>query len=274
MTTDIATNKDLVKAKLEGVSLPKWPQMLVWGTPVNAAQAAEIILRTDPFLTTVNKYSGGNNQKWNQWAREELGLSLVNKFLAEHLEMTIGEQIGFESAVQQHINEAVGVVLTEYVGNDWASCAFIYGPHGWLHPDGTIGYIDNVGKWPEAEAVYNDWVLLAKAFPYLELHATLMSEEASEHDTSYPLVTFIVANGQVHVAQEAFAPADAFMPVRKIKSINASDFFCGREQGLPDSAIKEYGKILKPIVQKAVEIASESYRATNEMTAQGKLPAP
>lgn len=34
-------------------SLPKWPQMIVTGTPVSEMQALEIIRRTDVFFVTI-----------------------------------------------------------------------------------------------------------------------------------------------------------------------------------------------------------------------------
>ena len=92
--------------------------------------------------------------------------------------------------------EAWGVVPTNYVHNDWISCAFVGGPHGWCHPDGTIGFCNNIGKWPSIEEVYSDWKQLAEIFPYIEVEATLMNGEECEDGTK-PVVSFLIRNGKV-----------------------------------------------------------------------------
>ena len=89
-------------------------------------------------------------------------------------------------------------IETEYVWNNWVSSCFIGGPHGWCHPDGTIGYSTNVGKWPEVSDVYDDWTKLAEAFPFLEVEATLMSGEDCEIFTE-PVVSMLIRNGTVEL---------------------------------------------------------------------------
>jgi len=89
-------------------------------------------------------------------------------------------------------------VKTTYVFNDWISSCFVGGPHGWCHPDGKISFADNVGKWPAAEEVYNDWVLLSKEFPFLEAEVTLMDSEAGELNIK-PVVSMLIRNGTVEL---------------------------------------------------------------------------
>lgn len=151
---------------------------------------------------------------------------------------------------QDKIREALGFITTEYVSNSWASCAFIYGPHGWCSPDGTILYVDNVGKWPSVQDVFNDFVILAKAFPYVALTATLMNGEECEEGI-LPVITFVVENGSVRLTDEheSFHYATKGTPDRSIDHAISQLGFFGREQGLPDEWIIEYGQKITPIIE-------------------------
>lgn len=181
MSTISAQIKDLAVG-----SIGKWPQMLVTGADVTIEQAKDIILRTDRFLVSPSRYSGGNNHKFNQLYREQSGLSSLSG--------DDGIPVDHERLAELH--KVLGVVATEYVTNDWASCSFIGGPHGWCSPQGKISFADNIGKYPSLEEVYEDWCAIATAFPYLDLHVTLMDGESCESDTS-PVINFRVINGTV-----------------------------------------------------------------------------
>ena len=162
-------------------SLPKWPQMRVIGKPVTVEQAKEIIFRTDSFLTESSQYAGGNNHRFNEEYRKESGLASL-------------DQSDWDA--DSTIREKLGVLSTNYVSNSWTSCAFIYGAHGWCHPNGNIFYEDNVGKWPSYEELLADWTALAEAFPFLDLHAMFMSGEGCEDSTEF-VFGLRVLNGRV-----------------------------------------------------------------------------
>lgn len=187
--------------KLEQVCLTKWPQMLVWGQSVSAEQAQDIIFRTDCFFTDTYALSGGNNHHWNEWAWKQLGLSDIQS-VAERLPE--GQKWIFLEAASEHFKKLSGHVECSYVSNRWASCSYIYGPHGWVHPNGAIGYVDNIGKWPSAPEVYADWKALAAAFPFLNLTATLMSGERDEE--TQPVVSFRVTAGEATVLPTPAVP--------------------------------------------------------------------
>lgn len=219
---------------LESMYLPKWPQMFVWGTAVTTEQAKDIILRTDGFLSCVMPYCGGNNKRWNSWARDILGL-------AQHA--AVDTDWTFQSQLENALREELGYVDTEYVRNSWASCAFIYGPHGWVHPNGKIWYADNIGKDPCAREVFEEWQALAKAFPYLDLTVTLMSGEGCEDD-SEPVVSFRAKEGAVSVMDAALLPPNDAVP--EPRDMNSAMLAIARgdsrrELGLPDEQIVEYG---------------------------------
>lgn len=208
-------------------SLPKWPQMIVTGKTVTIEQAKDIIFKTDDFLTSNFKFSGGNNREFNDWYRNISGLSQLDDM---------------DWKVSTAIREAVGHIETEYVNNSWASCAFIFGPHGWCHPSGKIEFSDNVGKWPTINDILDEWTRLAEAFPYIDLNVTLMDGEDSE-DESNPVVNIKVKDGIAEL-QEPDLEVHKNYSERNINEA-VIGFAMGRsEQGLPTSWIIEYaGKV-------------------------------
>ena len=156
-------------------SLPKWPQMIVTGKTLDEEQALEIIRRTDRFFACPI----GNN----------------HDFVEEAKKIVRYPDGGYDDVIKWE--KRWGYIPLGYVENDWISSAFIYGANGWCHPDGTIGFALNIGKWPEVWEVLEDWKRLAQAFPFLEVEATLMSNE--HHCPSEPVVSFLVRNGTVEL---------------------------------------------------------------------------
>lgn len=226
--------------------LPKWPKMYVTGNPVTIAQAKEIIRRTDTFFT--HGYSG-NNHEYNRWVRKRLKMPMdwldLPSGLSQEERIKQSRKLQTE---QTKFRKRWNVLSTNYVHNSWISCAFIGGPHGWCHPDGTIGFEDNVGKWPAPITVYEDWKLLAKEFPFVDVGVTLFSAENIEPDC-LPVVSFSVKNGRVAVVDPATNNVHASHPKgfrRAGAAGNAMLVFMGgfgstsREQGLPDSWIEEW----------------------------------
>lgn len=181
----------MTQEELLNKGLPKWPQMIVTGKSVTSDQALDIIFRTDSFLTDCDEWSGGNAKNFNNWYRDISGL---NNFRIENG----GDSIDFKllrpfwDKREQFLN-TLGFISTNYVHNSWGSCAFVFGPHGWCHPNGKIQYSDNIGKYPSVEEVLEDWTKLAVAFPYLDLNVTLMSGESEDHN--FPVVNIRVLDG-------------------------------------------------------------------------------
>lgn len=173
---------------ISNFDLPKWPQMIVTGSPVLQSQAEDIIFRTDSFLTSLSPHEGGNNDKFNKYYREISGI--------EELHLRVKEDFDNYWEVSTKLQEELNFVETQYVHNDWASCCYIFGPHGWCSPKGEITYVDNVGKWPEPEELLKDWQTLATAFPYINLYVTLMNGEYSEERIE-PVFNLKVNNGEV-----------------------------------------------------------------------------
>ena len=228
--------------------LPKWPQMLVSGKPVTVEQAKDIILRTDRFLTDADDYAGGNAREFNRYYREMAGLTQIQKtkqYPEGHSYITADWDL------QDKVKDALGVIETEYVRNDWASCSFIGGPHGWCHPDGTIHFDDNVGKWPSIEEIFREWGDIAQEFPYLDLHVTLMSGESCD-DYSRPVINIRVVNGEATLAE----PDDTVHSYQKQTSEDKLEQFVetmrnfgtSREIGLPAKWYEEFAERVRTAV--------------------------
>ena len=181
----------------------KWPQMIVTGTPVTLEQAKEIIRRTDSFF---RHGGGGNNQEYEKAVCKLLGIKRLDDLW--EIEDTQQRMKAF-SKQEEHTESRLKkwqYIETEYVYNSWISSCFVGGPHGWCHPDGTIGYIDNIGKWPSAEDVINEWSLIAKEFPFLDLIVKLVEDEGDGVAAGYISVKDGYAiECEQHVADESFA---------------------------------------------------------------------
>ena len=190
-------NKELLNR-----GLPKWPQMIVTGVKLTKEQTLEIIRRTDTFMIGHD----GNDHDFIKKARKTLGMPEEKRYWDEEFKNLDGthNDDAYNKYNREFWNKSQewqgkwGVIETEYVHNSWISCAYIGGTHGWCHPDGTIGYSDNIGKWPNTEEIYNEWCLLAKEFPFIEIGVTLWSGESCE-DNTRPVVSFKIKNGEVEI---------------------------------------------------------------------------
>lgn len=220
------------------VGLPKWPQMYVTGVPVTEEQAKEIIRRTDTFFT---RGYNGNEHDWNRKVSRALKMPFFDHTLAWW-------------GKSEEWKKRWGVISTAYVHNSWVSCSFIGGPHGWCHPNGNIGFIDNVGKWPSAESVLRDWMTLAEEFPFLDIGVTLNDGESCEE--TCPVIAFSVKNGKVRVVVDdestraltvhARHPVATRSPDSKGDDIDFSRLFARRldhEQGIPYKWIQEWAVV-------------------------------
>lgn len=262
---------DRTEADLMNQGLPKWPQHYVTGMPVTVEQAKEIIRRTDTFFT--HGYDG-NNHEYNRWVRQTLGMPpgwMDNESppwpkddAPESEKQKAIEARRAHYAEERRLRELFEArwhpIDTQYVHNSWVSCSFIGGPHGWCHPDGQIGFTDNVGKWPSIEDVLADWQKLAEAFPFLDIGATLRNGESCEDDTQ-AVVSIVVKNGRAFLADPVTTDVHAAhaVAVRRSDSVGSSiDEFRKnmnnpfREQGISDEWIHEWAEKFTPPGQRIV----------------------
>jgi hypothetical protein len=253
------------EADLLGLALPKWPQHYVTGKPVTVEQAKEIIRRTDSFFC--HGY-GGNNHKYNSWVRKTLGMAPdmwdrphrpYPKDDAPQAEKDADlaarrAEYAEDNRLRELFEKRWHPLQTEYVHNSWISCSFIGGPHGWCHPDGQIGYVDNVGKWPSVEAVFNDWKVLAEAFPFIDIGVTLFDGESCEDNTN-KIVSMRVRGSEVVLIDPAAEDVHAGHPTAVRRGADTETMEAQvlalvhnpwREQGLPDAWIEEWASKFGP----------------------------
>lgn len=178
----------------EQIVLPKWPQCQIKGSSVTKQQALDIIGRTDAFICSLGDDCGNNHAF-------EADLNTLFQFPRISVDANKDEWKQYMADRHQY-QDKYGLLRLDYLATHWVSCCYFSGPNGWCHPDGTISWDLNIGKWPTMKEVIKDLKTIAAAFPYLDMQVTLMSDERGE-DRAYPLVTFNVAKGKVRVAKVA-----------------------------------------------------------------------
>jgi hypothetical protein len=175
--------------------LPKWPALLVKGEKVTPEQAKEILIRTDSFSFSSNDHTF--SAELNHIVYDVKGKSWsLHEDLQKHFGFDWNEAWNYTEEKQKE----VGVLDLQYLHNSQIVSSWIGGPHGWCDWNGNIQTSNyNIGKWPSIEEVYEEWVLIAKTFPFLKLRAQLMNCEACETDfeNPEPVVEFVVENGEV-----------------------------------------------------------------------------
>lgn len=216
--------------------LPKWPQMYTTGIPVTAEQAKEIIRRTDYFFSS--PFAGGNDRAFDKKWHSRFGMPDRDDYNAW-------------SQMEAQYHKLWEYISTDYVNNSWISSSFIGGPHGWCSPTGAIGYTDNVGKHPGGDQVYEDWVKIAKAFPFLKIGVTLMDKEDCEED-KLPVISLAISNGEVTVHDPQVVNVHEGHPIPKRwdmdqAMMNIAFDSRNREHGLSTEWLEDYEKHAKKI---------------------------
>lgn len=183
--------KDQNQEELTNIELPKWPQAYTTGKSVSEDQALEIIRRTDSFFMC----SSGNDPEFAEKIRASIGFPTA---------VPTGDMGEFRRRLEREDvwREKWDFLRLEYMSNGWITCSYINGPHGWMHPDGSIGFADIIGKWPKVEEFLSDWKQIAKTWSFLDIGATLMEKELYEEDT-LPVVSIRVKDGEAHLVDPA-----------------------------------------------------------------------
>ncbi len=213
--------------------LPKWSQMIVVGDSVYPEQAKEIIRRTDTFFT----FGGGNDKEYVNRIHETLGIPSIE----------FGSYDLYYEWQDKFLNES-DFIQTSFVHNSWISSCYVYGPHGWCNPNGTIHFIDNIGKWPDIVEVLFDWTVLAQEFPFLHLTAILMNGEHGDEGTE-PVAGIYVKSATeilVYDPKPYTEEINSFLSDPKNqrdpeKDCSFSFFDHTRERGVPWGWIQDWG---------------------------------
>lgn len=166
--------------EVSSIALPKWPAMIVAGNRVTDEQASEILIRTGGV------YFSCNDSEFN---------SKINDLLFENCDKSM-------SCYEQsfYVAEKYNILPLEFLNNQQVASSFVCGTHGWCSWNGEIFTNNyNIGKWPNVIAIFEEWKLIAEAFPYLKLKCQLFSGENCEHDI-VPLVEYCVEDGCVSMS--------------------------------------------------------------------------
>lgn len=236
------------------LGLPKWPQMRVTGKKISIERAKEIIFATDTFLTG---YSCGNDLTWESTVKRLAGLQIL-EFDPPARDTATPETYTKlrekRAKMRALLVERAGFLFTTYVHNSWASCAYIYGPHGWCHPDGMIYFAENVGSWPSVKEIADDWKKIAARWPFLDLWVTLFNAEHCEEGA--PAVSMQIKEGKVFYFEgrdlQDHDDPEVYPHLVAHRTFSLGDM--RREHGLPESWIQEFAAKMRPIV---TEIARE-----------------
>jgi hypothetical protein len=234
----------ITKKQAATISIPRWPQMLVTGKPVSTEQAKEIIFATDSYLNSI--YDGyGNYHNYSNWFQKITGYEKINNLGNARWDMM---------EVFRKINNSLEL---EYLSNNWVMSSYIYGPHGWCHPDGTISYEDNVGKWPSFEELFNEWSLIATKFTFLDLWVTFVCigddnlQAVDEPDT--PLFSLYVHNGKVTCHQpnmNVHKDMHKRDPDKAFEEIMSDSY--ESEHGLSEEWVVEFANRVYPLVEQVL----------------------
>lgn len=176
--------------------IPKWPQCIINGNKITPEQADEIIRRTDCYF----EWPVSNDHEFDKEFKE----IFESAFDSDHLDVFIGDPANHKWNERylkyDNLNEiffdAWKFIELDCLTNDFIASSFFEGANGWCHPDGTIAYCYNIGKWPEIEEVESDLQKITKEFPFLRLECTLCLREYCENNNE-SIVTMIAENGNV-----------------------------------------------------------------------------
>lgn len=151
---------------------PKCCKMTVIGNNVTVDQASEIIL-----LTTSLSFQS-NDSIWKEQLYTILGIK------------------PFDSDEIYNMEKELGTLPLNYIANHKIATNYINGPYGWCDWNGNIG-CDNfpIEKYADNKSIYDDWVEVAKKWPYLSLTAQIKTED------DRPIVNYIIKNGTVREQQ-------------------------------------------------------------------------
>jgi len=225
-----------VKNDALNVGLPKWPALIVAGEKVSEDLASEILIRTDSNLPDYEYVLNDTD-----YANQIMSLfGMPSRFRGAKRDDFMAHYDKVDA-----IRKKLGILGLDYLKNSRIGSSYIGGPHGWCDWSGNIFCNTyNIGKWPEADTVANEWAKIASVFPTLKLRCQLLDAEQCE-DHGVPAVEYMVANGKVIVDK----PKGQLLPVVNDITGNVMGIFNpSRERGIPINTLENklkslYGKI-------------------------------
>lgn len=175
------------------IPLPKWTRLVVIGNNITKDQAKEILIRTDNLSFSTNDVDFAYD--CCTYLFPEVATSFGSDDYISFFDLFKDTKSYIKA--KNSLRKELGLLDLEYLANHRIVSCYIGGPHGWCDWQGKIGCNNyNIGKWPSVEQVFNEWQLIAKTFPFLDLKAQLLSEE-DENVYSEVLVEFHIKDGIV-----------------------------------------------------------------------------
>ena len=178
--------------------LPKWPGLLVVGEKITPSQAQEILIRTNGFPVF------GNDREFEKLVNQVM----YGEYVPHHeLYEVMGAKSNQPDAFSKYnslnkYHEELNLLTLNYLSNHRVLSAWVGGPYGWCDWEGHIYSSSfNIGKYPEVEEVFNDWVDIATAFPFLNLKCQILNDEIGSKSEEIPVVEFVVKNGIVEMVE-------------------------------------------------------------------------
>ena len=240
--------------------LPKWPRLLVLGESIKQEQAREIIYKTDSldFVSNDRPFIKAANRIVYDIDDCTSGYELYSKIQEKIGKTDITSAFAYQNEKRAAIGWINGLY---YLHNHRLTSSWIGGTHGWCNWDGTIKAANyNIGKYPSIKEVYDEWVIIAKAFPFLKLKCQLLNGEGvlETPEELKPVVEFVIEHGIVTM-QDA-EEDKLLLPVEEPDFTKRfSDPYAERGCTIPEFALGF--SIVKNAVQK--EIADKFARDNN-----------
>ncbi len=183
------------------IDLGKWPHLVIHGQKVTEEQAKEFIIRTDKFWFSP-KYAGNDYKRIRKYM-DDSGLTALEEF-TDKLPSVLN-RIYVHDYVINEIKEMLGHIELEFLNTHFACTSYIGGPFGIVHPDGTVHFKSNIGRYPSLEKIQKELVSLATNFSFLNFEGSLFTESCSDH-MEYLGCSFKVKNGNVEFVEEQLCP--------------------------------------------------------------------
>lgn len=211
----------------------KWPRLVIVPEPghetVTREQTNEILLRTNGDCLM------SNDREWEAAVAGVLGI----KPCASHRVSV--DLLPWRECADWY--QSIRGLDLHYVRNSRIMSSWIGGPHGWLDWDGNIGCSTwNIGKWPSESEVTSDFKQISAAFPYLDFHAQVITDEG-DPETGQVAAQWRVINGGAFLVE----PVERF----RVNEPALTVFTRHGERGVSLARLEEAMRQLKNSVEKS-----------------------
>jgi hypothetical protein len=154
----------------------KWPTLIVTGKPVTPVAAAEILVRTDDW-----GWMGAGDDPLRRaiqdvaadfgWPRPPERQPMGPEYAEYDRLEAADEDRRYHDQLDAWATR-IGAIDLKFLAN-----RRLYGGAGWCRWDGHIGCVRTIGKYPQDSQLTHELVLIAAAFPFLDLQAQVVDND-------------------------------------------------------------------------------------------------